>query len=75
VADESFEERTEKPTPRKREEVRQKGEVAKTRELPATAVLLSGAVALAATGSFTYREMSKLTTQILSLSIIRGEGA
>jgi len=74
VADESFEEKTEKPTPKKREEVRQKGEVAKTRELPATAVLLSGAVALSAMGSFTYREVSRITTQILSFSIIRGDG-
>jgi len=75
VADESFEERTERPTPHKREEVRQKGEVAKTRELPATAVLLSGALALAAMGSFTYQEVSRITTRILSFSIIRGEGA
>lgn len=74
MADETFEERTEKPTPRKREEVRQKGEVAKTRELPVTAVLLSGALALGAMGSFTYGEVSKITTQILSFSIIRGDG-
>ena len=74
MADESFEERTEKATPRKREEVRRKGEVAKTRELPAMAVLLSGALALAALGSFTYREVSGITGRLLSFSAVRGDG-
>jgi flagellar biosynthetic protein FlhB len=42
MAEESSEEKTEKPTPKKREEVRKKGEVAKSRELPSVAVLLFG---------------------------------
>lgn len=75
MAEESFEERTEKPTPKKREEARQKGEVAKTRELPAAAVLLSGTLAMGVLGSFTYQKVATTTTQILSFTIIRGDGA
>ena len=48
MAEQNFEEKTEKPTPKKREEVRQKGQVAKSRELPSVAVLLAGLVTLAA---------------------------
>ena len=48
MADRNFEEKTEKPTPKKRQDVRRKGEVAKSRELPSVAVLLSGVLTLAA---------------------------
>lgn len=74
MAEESFQEKTEKATPRKREEIRRKGEVAKTRELPSAAVLLSGVLVLAATGSWTYREVSETMRQMLSLSTITGVG-
>jgi flagellar biosynthetic protein FlhB len=74
VAEESFEERTEKATPQKREEIRRKGEVAKTTELPSAAVLLSGVLVMAVMGSFTYREVARITTQILSFSTITGQG-
>jgi flagellar biosynthesis protein FlhB len=74
MAEESFQEKTEKATPRRREEVRRKGEVAKTRELPSAAVLLSGALALFAMGSFTYGEVVGITRKILSFSAVRGEG-
>ncbi len=40
MPEEQFEEKTEKPTPRKREEVRKRGEVAKSRDLSASIVLL-----------------------------------
>ena len=40
--EESFEDKTEKPTPRKREEVRKRGQVAKSREIPSVLVLFSG---------------------------------
>ena len=42
MADQNFEEKTEKPTPKKRQDVRKKGEVAKSRELPSVSVLMSG---------------------------------
>jgi flagellar biosynthesis protein FlhB len=74
MAEESFQEKTEKATPRRREEVRRKGEVAKSRELPSAAVLLSGALALGVMGSFTYREVAGITRSILSFSAVRGEG-
>jgi flagellar biosynthetic protein FlhB len=43
-------ERTESPTPRRREQARREGKVARTPELPAAAVLLAGGLALAAAG-------------------------
>ncbi len=48
MPDQNYEEKTEKPTPKKRQDVRKKGEVAKSRELPSVAVLLSGVLTLAA---------------------------
>ena len=42
MADESFQERTEQATPKKREEAREKGQVAKSRELASVSVLLTG---------------------------------
>jgi flagellar biosynthesis protein FlhB len=74
VAEESFQEKTEKATPQRREEVRRKGEVAKSRELPSIVVLLSGALAIAAVGSFSYRQVVGLTQKILSFSVVPGEG-
>jgi len=54
MADESFREKTEKATPRKRRDVRKKGEVAKSRELPSVAVLLSAIITLTLFGSYIY---------------------
>ncbi len=42
MAEESFQERTEQATPKRRQEAREKGQVAKSRELASVAVLLSG---------------------------------
>ena len=74
MAEESFQEKTEKATPQRREEVRRKGEVAKSRELPSVLVLLSGALAISAMGSFTYRKVAGLAGEILSFSAIQGDG-
>lgn len=74
MAEESFQEKTEKATPQRREEVRRKGEVAKSRELPSVFVLLSGALAIGAIGSFTYRQVAGLTKGILSFSAVQGDG-
>ena len=46
MAEESSGEKTEQATPKKRQELRDKGEVAKSRELPSVAVLLSALIAL-----------------------------
>ena len=60
MPDKSFEEKTEKATPKKRQDVRKKGEVAKSKELPSVAVLLSAMVTLAIAGSFMYAQMQAL---------------
>jgi flagellar biosynthetic protein FlhB len=52
MADQNFQEKTEKPTPKKRQDVRKKGEVAKSRELPSVAVLLSGLLTIAVFASY-----------------------
>jgi flagellar biosynthesis protein FlhB len=57
MAEESFEEKTEQPTPKKRKELKEKGEVAKSRELPSVAVLLSALIALSFFGSYMYSQV------------------
>ena len=52
MPEENFEEKTEKATPRKREDFRKKGEVAKSRELPSVAVLLAGMVTMVLFASY-----------------------
>jgi flagellar biosynthetic protein FlhB len=54
LAEESFRDKTEKATPKKRRDVRKKGEVAKSRELPSVAVLLSAIITLTLFGSYIY---------------------
>jgi flagellar biosynthesis protein FlhB len=44
MADESFQDKTEQATPKKKEDAREKGQVAKSREIPSVAVLAAGAV-------------------------------
>lgn len=70
MAEESFEERTEKATPRKREEVRKKGQVAKSREIPSVAVLLAGLVSITAFGSYLYSHIGLIMREGLSFYTI-----
>jgi flagellar biosynthetic protein FlhB len=67
MAEESFEEKTEQPTPKKRRELKEKGEVAKSRELPSVAVLLSALVALSFFGSFMYNHVLLIMKGAFSL--------
>lgn len=60
MAEENFEEKSEKATPKKREEARKKGEVAKSRELPSIAVLLTGLITLSFFGSYTYNHIQMI---------------
>ncbi len=46
MAEDSLQERTEQPTPKRREEARKKGDVPRSRELTMTGVMLSGAASL-----------------------------
>ena len=70
MAEESFEDKTEKATPRKREEARKKGEVAKSRELPSVAVLLAGLITLTLFGSFMYSHIQIIMKGAFSLPIL-----
>ncbi len=67
MPEESFEEKTEQPTPRKREDVRKKGQVAKSRELPSVAVLLCGLMCLTLFGSFMYGQIQTSMKEAFSL--------
>jgi flagellar biosynthetic protein FlhB len=60
MAEESFSERTEQATPKKREEARRKGQVAKSREIPSIFILMGGASILFLFGSYLYRHISNL---------------
>lgn len=66
MAEESYEEKSEKPTPKKREEVREKGQVAKSRELASVAVLLSGLFTLGIFGSYIYSGIQEIMKKMLS---------
>lgn len=57
MTEQSFEEKTEEPTPKKRQEVKEKGEVAKSKELPSVAVLLAALISLSLFGSFMYNHI------------------
>lgn len=67
MADKSFEEKTETPTPKKREDVRKKGEVAKSKELPSVAVLLAGLITLSIFGSYIYTHIQVIMKGTFSL--------
>jgi len=70
MAEESFEDKTEKATPRKREEARKKGQVAKSRELPSVAVLLAGLITLTVFGSCMYTHIQSIMRGTFSLPIL-----
>ena len=67
MAEESFEEKTEQPTPKKRRELKEKGEVAKSRELPSVAVLLSALMVLSFFGSYMYSHIQIIMKSAFSL--------
>ncbi|MBW2615691.1 MAG: EscU/YscU/HrcU family type III secretion system export apparatus switch protein, partial [Deltaproteobacteria bacterium] len=69
MAEKSFEDKTEKATPKKRQEARKKGEVAKSRELPSVAVLLASLVALTIFGSYMYTHIKTIMGRAFSLPI------
>ena len=67
MAEESFEEKTEQPTPKKRRELKERGEVAKSSELPSVAVLLSALIALSFFGSYMYSHVQMIMKEAFSL--------
>ena len=70
MAEKSLEDKTEKATPKKREEVRKKGEVAKSRELPSVAVLLASLITLTIFGSYIYTHIQSIMRGAFSLPIL-----
>ncbi len=66
MPEESFQERTEQATPRRREEARNQGQVARSSELSSVAILLAGLMALSGLGAYMYRGLAQFTTQMLS---------
>lgn len=70
MAEESFEDKTEQPTPKKREEAKKKGQVAKSRELPSVAVILSGITTLTFFCSYMYCYIQKIMEEAFSLSLL-----
>ena len=65
MAEESFQERTEKATPKRREEARKKGQVAKSRELSSVAVLLTGIFTLFWGSAYFYHNMTGILRHYL----------
>ena len=66
MAGDSYQEKTEKPTPKRREEARKKGQVAKSRELPSIAVLISCLFCLTWGSSFFLHQLSLIVRYYLS---------
>jgi len=71
MAEESFEDKTEKATPKKKEEARKKGEVAKSRELPSVAVLLASLITLTVFGSYMYTHIQTIMRASFSLPMLK----
>ena len=66
MAEESFQERTEQATPKRREEARKKGQVAKSKELASVAVLISGLLTLFWGGALFYLQSTTMLKYYLS---------
>jgi flagellar biosynthetic protein FlhB len=74
MAEESFEEKTERPSSKKREEVRRKGQVAKSRELPSVAVLLAGLMSMSIFGAYIYSHIQVIMNEAFSLLSLKDLG-
>jgi flagellar biosynthesis protein FlhB len=66
MAEESSGERTEQATPRRRDEARKKGQIARSREIPSVMVLMTGLLVLFLSGSYLLRSLSELLLQSLN---------
>ncbi len=60
MAEDSFQEKTEQATPKKREEARKKGQVAKSRELPSIAVLIGCLFCMSWGSMFFYHQLTRI---------------
>lgn len=66
MPEESFQERSEQATPRRREEARNQGQVARSSELSSVAILLAGLLALSGLRNYMFQGLAEFTTQMLS---------
>ena len=66
MAEESFQEKTEEATPRRREESRRKGQVARSAELSSVAILLAGLLALGALSSYMFGRLRNMVSELLT---------
>lgn len=66
MAEESYQEKTEQATPRRREEARKKGQVARSMELNSFAILFFGVLILLFAGPSMVREMAQVTRDLLT---------
>ena len=69
MAEESFQEKTEQATPKRREDTRKKGQVARSTELSSVAILAAGLLALAALGSYLLERLSNFMVDTLTNGI------
>lgn len=70
MSDDSAGEKTEKPTPKRMQELREKGEVAKSRELPSVAVLFCSLIALTLFGSYMYTQVQFIMKGAFSFPLL-----
>ena len=68
MAEESFQEKTEPATPKRREESRRKGRVARSQELNSVVVLLAALLGLYMLGGLLYQNLAGFTVQLLEQS-------
>ena len=69
MAEESFQEKTEQATPKRREDARKKGQVARSTELSSVAILAAGLLALAALGSYLLERLGNFMVDTLTNGI------
>ena len=60
MAKDSFQEKTEKPTPRRREQARDKGQVARSREIPSVLILMTSLAVFFLAGTWMFWSLSAL---------------
>ena len=66
MAEESFQEKTEQATPKRRDEAREKGQVARSAELSSVAILMAGLLALSTLGTHMYDRLSLFAVSIFT---------
>ena len=66
MAEESFQEKTEEATPKRREDSRRKGQVARSSELSSIAILATGLLALSALGPYMFNGLSVFMVDALT---------